>query len=389
MAIPPVLLLFLVFDPVTTHGFRHCGSSLNYNNPGRAAAVPLITTPWRHHVFLNFRGPDVRHTFADHLYYALVRKGIKAFRDDSDLPRGQSVAEAIPRAIEESKLSVVVLSRGYASSEYCLDELVKIMQTVKEKGHQAFPVFYRLTPDDVVDHMWSGCYKDDFDRHKRVYSYERVDSWSHALTDIADIAGWVLPSDRSEAVMVERIAENMASKVHELGPASSSVTSDATVGFCGTDNVGGKLLQHDDTTGQPTRPPPPASENIDRGHFVPPFRPEQFAGDDTTTSPLSSKTCRASNESDHTEPRSSTIPAVRVRLVGVPVEYMNAQGLSYIASVIGKPMYMTTRLSEEGITNIVVALGDDQDEKDGGGVAAAAVVVKVFFYQWRPCRGFD
>ncbi|CAI0421342.1 unnamed protein product [Linum tenue] len=293
MAIPPVLLLFLLFDPVTTHGFRHCGSAAA-TNPTPPAVPPPPATPWRHHVFLNFRGPDVRHTFADHLYYALVRKGIKAFSDDRDLPPGQSVAEAIPRAIEESKLSVVVLSRGYASSEYCLDELVKIMQTVKEKGHQAFPVFYRLTPDDVVDHMWSGCYKDDFDRHKRVFSYERVDSWSRALTDIADIAGWVLPSDRSEAVMVERIAENMASKVHELGPASSYVTSDGTVGFCGTDTVGGKLQPDDTTTsgGEPTRPPPPASENIERGASDSAFRrpdlPPHFAGDDTTTSPLSS-----------------------------------------------------------------------------------------------------
>ncbi|CAN1121316.1 Disease resistance protein RUN1 [Linum perenne] len=143
----------------------------------------LAMTEWRHHVFLNFRGPDVRHSFSDHLYSALVMKGIKAFRDDRDLPRGENITEAILRAIEESKMSIVVLSRGYASSEWCLDELVKIMQTMREKKgrHYAFPVFYKITPDQVSD-LSSGCYKDQFDRHKRRFSYHRNSVLSFPLT---------------------------------------------------------------------------------------------------------------------------------------------------------------------------------------------------------------
>ncbi|CAI0428671.1 unnamed protein product [Linum tenue] len=71
-----------------------------------AATTNPRPPPWRHHVFLNHRGPDGRHTFADHLDYALRRKRIKVFRDDHDLPRGENVTEAISRAIEESMHAV-------------------------------------------------------------------------------------------------------------------------------------------------------------------------------------------------------------------------------------------------------------------------------------------
>ncbi|CAI0627860.1 unnamed protein product [Linum tenue] len=175
------------------HSLALCGAGPHgrFGHSGSITQQPNYhhRPPWRPDVFLNFRGPDVRHTFSDHLYHALVRRGIKAFRDDRDLPRGVNVTEAIPRAIEESRLSVVVLSRGYASSEYCLDELVKIMLNMKERGHRPFPVFYNLSPDDVADHRSSAS-------HKRRYSYERVEGWSHALTSIAQISGWVLSTDR-------------------------------------------------------------------------------------------------------------------------------------------------------------------------------------------------
>ncbi|CAI0428674.1 unnamed protein product [Linum tenue] len=90
-------------------------------------------------------------------------------------------------------LSIVVLSGGYASSEYCLDELVKIMNCRKENGHRVFPVYYKVSPDDdVADPASSGVYKADLDRHKRRHSYDRVATWIHALRSISHISGWVV-----------------------------------------------------------------------------------------------------------------------------------------------------------------------------------------------------
>ncbi|CAL1414237.1 unnamed protein product [Linum trigynum] len=149
--------------------------------------------PKGHDVFISFRGSDVRHTFASRLRAALRREGVTSFADDDarHLPRGEDLKEAISRAIERSRLSVVVLSRNYASSEWCLDELVTVMRCCSSSrgGHVAIPIFYHLSPEEV-----SGCYKEDLDRHKRRFTYERVDGWIRALAWIAGIAGWVVPA---------------------------------------------------------------------------------------------------------------------------------------------------------------------------------------------------
>ncbi|CAN1223659.1 Disease resistance protein RPV1 [Linum perenne] len=384
----------------------------------------LAMTEWRHHVFLNFRGPDVRHSFSDHLYSALVMKGIKAFRDDRDLPRGENITEAILRAIEESKMSIVVLSRGYASSEWCLDELVKIMQTMREKKgrHYAFPVFYKITPDQVSD-LSSGCYKDQFDRHKRRFSYHRVDSWRQALTSIADISGWILQMGRSEAEMVENIANSILWKVHEMAmePRNQAETTPTKSNKNKNKNsrqefvpefpppnctspprppyqrlkfmkpsisaqgkktviipksvaqqeiwelslVAQQLCTSTSTTGTPTQTVSlilkeanklwTNGNKIDvkelgRGGKLGVLYIFNFSNPSTRDQVLeSSPWCIANttfvmrkwqpNMQFSDNQRLTTIP-VWVRLVGVPVEYMTAQGLSYIASALGNPLYM-------------------------------------------------
>ncbi|CAI0628506.1 unnamed protein product [Linum tenue] len=150
--------------------------------------MPPQPKPEGHDVFISFRGSDVRHTFVSRLRAALRREGVTSFADQ-DMPRGQDLTEAIPRAIERSRVSVVVLSRNYASSEWCLDELVTVMRCCSRGGHVAIPIFYHLSPEEV-----SGCYKEDLDRHKRSFTYERVDGWIRALAWVAGIAGWVVPA---------------------------------------------------------------------------------------------------------------------------------------------------------------------------------------------------
>ena len=83
---------------------------------------------WSYDVFLSFRGEDTRKTITDHLYSALIQAGIHTFRDDNELPRGEEISPQLLRAIEGSRISVVVFSRNYASSRWCLDELVKIIE---------------------------------------------------------------------------------------------------------------------------------------------------------------------------------------------------------------------------------------------------------------------
>ncbi|XP_028789255.1 toll/interleukin-1 receptor-like protein [Neltuma alba] len=95
----------------------------------------------KYHVFLSFRGEDTRKNFTDHLYAALKRKGLKTFRDEEELERGESINPSLIQAIEESRSAIVVLSPNYASSTWCLDELQKILQLKEKTSLQVFPYF--------------------------------------------------------------------------------------------------------------------------------------------------------------------------------------------------------------------------------------------------------
>ncbi|KAI4308565.1 hypothetical protein L6164_031624 [Bauhinia variegata] len=83
------------------------------------------TPQWKFHVFLSFRGADTRTSFTDYLYATLQRKGIITFRDDEQLEKGEVISQQLLKAIEESLSTIVVLSRQYASSSWCLDSNVE------------------------------------------------------------------------------------------------------------------------------------------------------------------------------------------------------------------------------------------------------------------------
>ena len=88
----------------------------------------------KYDVFLSFRGDDTRKTFTDHLYAGLTQKGISTFRDDEKLQQGTLIAPELLKAIEESRFAVVILSKDYASSRWCLIELAKMLSAWKRAG---------------------------------------------------------------------------------------------------------------------------------------------------------------------------------------------------------------------------------------------------------------
>jgi hypothetical protein len=100
---------------------------------------------WTYDVFLSFRGEDTRKNFTGHLYDALERNGLKTFIDDEQLRSGEEIPSELLKAIEESRISVVVLSENYASSAWCLEELTKIFECMEKKKQLVLPVFYGVT----------------------------------------------------------------------------------------------------------------------------------------------------------------------------------------------------------------------------------------------------
>ncbi|KAJ0954903.1 putative TIR domain-containing protein [Helianthus annuus] len=100
-------------------------------------------------VFLSFSGEDTRKTFVDHLYAALDQHGIPTFKDDERLQKGKKIDDELLRSIEDSRFYIIVFSKRYASSSWCLNELLKIMECHNTNELTAFPVFYDVEPSEV------------------------------------------------------------------------------------------------------------------------------------------------------------------------------------------------------------------------------------------------
>ncbi|CAL5401871.1 unnamed protein product [Camellia sinensis] len=161
------------------------------------------STPPRctYHVFLSFRGEDTRKAFTDHLYTALLGSGFRTFRDNDGIERGENAKSELDNAIRESRSSIIVFSKDYASSRWCLDELVMILEHKRTSGHVILPVFYDVDPSQVRKQM--GSFAEAFGRHeerfmgetnerKKEYLRKKVGGWRAALREVADLAGMVL-----------------------------------------------------------------------------------------------------------------------------------------------------------------------------------------------------
>ena len=143
---------------------------------------------WSWDVFLSFRGEDTRFTFTDHLYSALCQqKGIRTFRDNEGLHRGEEIGSSLLKAIEESRMCIVVFSKTYAHSKWCLDELAKIMECKTQKGQIVVPVFYHVDPCDVRNQTRS--FGEAFDKYQKVPE-DKVMRWKAALTEAANLSGY-------------------------------------------------------------------------------------------------------------------------------------------------------------------------------------------------------
>ncbi|KAK9932696.1 hypothetical protein M0R45_019921 [Rubus argutus] len=174
------------------------------------------THPWENHVFLSFRGEDTRNNFTGHLCTALRQKGITTFMDD-ELKRGEEISTALVRAIEQSMISIIVFSENYASSKWCLDELVMILECKKSNIQQMVrPIFYKVDPSDIRNHRKS--FGNALAEHERKFKgdLDKVWKWKKALSEAANMSGWTLPDmHHSESKLIGEIVEEISKQVIE------------------------------------------------------------------------------------------------------------------------------------------------------------------------------
>lgn len=157
-----------------------------------------LTHDYKYDVFLSFRGEDTRLNFTDHLHKALLDANMDTFLDDEEIESGQALKPELERAIQSSRASVIVLSKNYASSRWCLDELVLILEQHRNFNQIVFPIFYHVEPSDIRKQQGRFGYamdehnkrmerETDVERKRRLA--EKIKLWKKALTEIANLKG--------------------------------------------------------------------------------------------------------------------------------------------------------------------------------------------------------
>ena len=153
------------------------------------ASSSSSTHQWDYDVFLSFRGEDTRNNFTSHLYKALCDQGFNTFIDN-DLQRGEKISMELLKAIESSMISIVVFSKNFASSTWCLNELVKIFECRRSNGQLVFPIFYKVSPSEI--RKQDGEFGIALAEHEEKFKddIEKVQRWRTTLTEAATLSGF-------------------------------------------------------------------------------------------------------------------------------------------------------------------------------------------------------
>ncbi|XP_052292139.1 disease resistance protein RPV1-like isoform X3 [Citrus sinensis] len=169
----------------------------------------------KYDVFVSFRGEDTRDNFTSHLYSALSRQNIQTFIDDQ-LNRGDEISESLVNAIEASAISVIVFSESYASSRWCLDELVRILECKKYYAQIVIPVFYRVDPSDVRNQ--TGSFGDSFSKleERSKENTEKLRSWRTVLKEAASLSGFHYLNIRCESELTNEVVNHILKRLDEV-----------------------------------------------------------------------------------------------------------------------------------------------------------------------------
>ncbi|XP_048133881.1 disease resistance protein L6-like [Rhodamnia argentea] len=165
-----------------------------------------------HEVFLSFRGPDARSGIADVLYTNMIGKGIRVYKDDKNLGKGQEFVQELLEAINQSKISIPIFSKNYASSIWCLKEVAQMVECKKSKGQKIMPIFYDVDPKEV--RYQTGGYEEAFRSHEKKTRYDKktISEWKAALKEVSFVHGWDLHSkgeNRREGEFAKELTEEV------------------------------------------------------------------------------------------------------------------------------------------------------------------------------------
>ncbi|KFK37821.1 hypothetical protein AALP_AA3G033600 [Arabis alpina] len=197
-------------DSSYTYHFYAFRESNETENSTSLSLLPPLPRTWKHNVFPSFHGKDVRKSFLSHLLKECKSKGIDHFIDN-EIIRGEFIGPELKKAIHGSRIAIVLLSKRYASSSWCLDELVEIMQCNEVLGYTVMVIFYEVNPSDVEKQ--TGDFGKVFKKTCKGKTKEAIGRWSQALAKVATIAGYDSSKSENDVKLIEQIVDAVSDKL--------------------------------------------------------------------------------------------------------------------------------------------------------------------------------
>ncbi|XP_039165032.1 disease resistance-like protein DSC2 isoform X2 [Eucalyptus grandis] len=155
---------------------------------------------------MNFRGRDTRKGFGDYHYTSLVDAGVHVFRDE-EICVGAKIGFDFPSVIAQTKISIVIISENFASSSWCLKELVHILECRRSRGQLVLPIYYKVKPLQLK--YLTGRFRGAIDAHKRKMGEMVVNYWIEALREVTSVKGWKSEEFGHEGELVRSVVNEV------------------------------------------------------------------------------------------------------------------------------------------------------------------------------------
>ncbi|KAK4259427.1 hypothetical protein QN277_005759 [Acacia crassicarpa] len=173
----------------------------------------VASPPTKYDVFLSFRGEDTLDSFSSYLNEALRDANLQTCMDHKP-HKGEHVSPLLLKTIEESEIFLIIFSKDYASSTWCMDELVHIMKCRDQYQRVVIPIFYEVDPSNV--RKQNASFGDGFAKLKQIFKHnpEKVEEWTNALIQSTNLSGWDSKNIRPESKLIKKIVKDILSKLN-------------------------------------------------------------------------------------------------------------------------------------------------------------------------------
>ncbi|WZZ68884.1 hypothetical protein YC2023_080254 [Brassica napus] len=186
---------------------------------------------------------DTRKGLVSHLYRSLSQRGITTYtRDDKLEKRDSSPDYEFPdqwKYTIDAKVAVVVVSRSYLASAWCLNELQTILNFLDIGRLLVLPIFCGVDPSNVKNQ--TGAAEEPFRKLGEKYP-EKDHAWRMALIDVSNLFPQDLHNLSGEAELVEAITKRVEVFRYSDKPSNQRETYPLTTKFSGLVGLDRQML---------------------------------------------------------------------------------------------------------------------------------------------------